>query len=69
MLSFDDVGCDYGDRLEVVCSDGSRFAGMFVDLEIDFDGSYGGDSVSLRLDDGHYMSFPEKDIAKMEPVV
>ena len=68
MLDFDDVGCDYGNRLRITCKDGAEFVGWFVDLEIDYDGSYGGDSVTLRFDGRDYVSFPEADIAKMEPI-
>ena len=68
MLNFDDVGCDYGNRVRITCKDGVAFTGWFVDFEIDYDGSYGGDSVSLRFDSKAYMSFPEADIAKMEPL-
>ena len=68
MLSFDDVGCDYGDRLKITCIDGKEYVGWFVDLEIDYDGSYGEDSVSLKMDDRGYVSFPEAEIVSMEPL-
>lgn len=68
MMTFDDVGCDYGHMIEVVCKDGASFVGVFVDLEIDYDGSYGGDSVGIELEDGHYLSFMEEDIQEINPV-
>lgn len=67
--TFDDIGCDFGERLSVECSDGETFEGKLVDFDIDFDGSFGGDSVSLRLGDGRCASFIEHDIVKMVPVV
>ena len=68
LMTFDDVGCDYGHMIEVVCKDGASFVGVFVDLEIDYDGSYGGDSVGIELEDGHYLSFMEEDIQEINPV-
>lgn len=66
-MTWDDVGCDFGERLSVLCGDGRTFTGLLVDFEVDFDGTYGGDSVSLRLDDGRCVSFCESEIANMTP--
>ena len=68
-MKFDDIGCSYGERMKVTCIDGSQFVGRFADLEIDFDNSRGGDSVSVRLDDGRYMSFHETEIKAIKPLL
>lgn len=67
-MTFDDVGCDYGHMIEVACKDGTSFIGMFVDLGIDYDGSYGGDSIEIKLENGNYLSFMEEDIREINPV-
>ena len=53
--TFDDIGCDFGERLSVECSDGETFEGKLVDFD-------------MRLDDGRCVSFIEHDIVKMVPV-
>ena len=50
-MTWDDIGCGFGDSLQVTTVDGKLFAGVLVDFEIDFDGSYGGDSISLKTDE------------------
>lgn len=67
-MTFDDIGCGYGRTIIVTCNDGESFEGIFVDLEIDYDGSYGGDSVEIAMEDGRLMSFMESDIKEIKPV-
>ena len=67
-MTWDDIGCGFGDSLQVTTVDGKLFAGVLVDFEIDFDGSYGGDSISLKTDEHVSLSFPEKDIAEIKPL-
>lgn len=65
MITFDDIGCDFGERLAVECANGLRFSGNLVDFEADFDGSLGGDSISLRTDEGFLATFSEHEIKRI----
>lgn len=55
-------------RLKSCAKNGASFVGMFVDLEIDYDGAYGGDSIEIKLKNGYYLSFMEEDIQEINPV-
>lgn len=67
LMKWSDIGCGYGDSLTVKTSDGASYSGILVDFEIDYDGSYGGDSISLRIPEfqGVTVSFPESDIEEI----
>lgn len=68
MITWDDIGCDYGEQITVVTISGKRFTGMLVDFETDYDGEDGGDSISVKTPDGATIGFKESTIAKMIPV-
>ena len=63
-----DFEFEYGDLVRLTCVDGSVFEGVIVDIEIDYDGSFMGDSVELRLEEGSFLSFLKDDIALIEQV-
>jgi hypothetical protein len=65
---FSDFEFEYGNLVRLTCVDGNVFEGVIVDIEIDYDGSFMGDSVELRLEDGSLLSFLENDVALIEQV-
>ena len=65
---FSDFEFEYGNLVRLTCVDGSVFEGVIVDIEIDYDGSFMGDSVELRLEEGSLLSFLKDDIALIEQV-
>ncbi len=67
-MTWDDIGGDYGDTLTVITTDGRSFTGTLVDFEVDFDGSYGGDSISLDIEGSIPIAFKEDVIAEIRPL-
>lgn len=67
MITWDDIGCSYGDRLTVVTRDGKRYHGVLVDYDPDYAGDDGGDSISIRTDTVPSIAFFESEILEMIP--
>lgn len=64
-MTFDKIEFDYGDMIMVRCTDGNSFSGMLVDIDIDYDGSYGYDSIGIKFDDGSCLSFMDRDVLEI----
>ena len=67
MLTWKDIGCDYGERLTVICKSGNTYSGMLVDFDSDWLDEGFGDSIMLRLDDGTLVEFYESEIESFKP--
>ena len=67
MITWDDIGCSYGDHLTVMTRDGKRYRGVLVDYDPDYVGDDGGDSISIRTDAVPSIAFFESEILEMIP--
>lgn len=68
MLTWEDIGCGYGEALTVETVDGKTFTGMLVDFEWDFDNDRGEDCISLEMPSSRVcISFYESEIKSMTP--
>lgn len=70
MLTWEDIGCGYGDYLTVIEKDGTSITGALVDFEMDYeDGSLGGDSITVQPKGSTFSwSINEHDIASIQPL-
>lgn len=64
-MDFDSMRCDLGDMVALTDDRGDEYKGTLSDIEWDFDGSEGGDSVTLLLEDGEYISFMQDEVVSI----
>lgn len=64
-MDFDSMKCDLGDFVVLTDDRGDKYEGELSDIEWDFDGSEGGDSVTLLLEDGEYISFKQDEVVSI----
>lgn len=67
-MTWDDIGCGYGEMLTVTTKRGGTYTGILIDFELAEDGNLGEDSISLKTDEIPSITFPESTIAEIRPL-
>ncbi len=67
-MTWDDIGCGYGEMLTVTTKRGNTYTGVLIDFELAEDGNLGEDSISLKTDGIPSITFPESTIAEIMPL-
>lgn len=61
-MTFDEIKCEFGDHIMLTTTSGKVIEGILSDIEWDFDGSLGGDWVTVKLDGPEYVSLNQDEV-------